>query len=273
MAPTRTIGAPRAGTREDATDPTTIGAHLREARRRNRISIERAAEETRIRADFLMRMESDEFDFLAPAYVRGFLRSYARFLGLEPEPLLAEFDRRFGPPRADTSRIVEIERRAARARPPVRLGSWGAAALIAAVMFAGLAVIGLVAGPDEEPLRRRGGVAQGVAATTPAPPSPTPEPTPSPTPGDFIASSDGITVVIEAARADCWVEVTADGVVVFSQTIPAGSSETFEASEQMSLRLGFPEGIDLIVNGRDLGTPGGPNPITLVLPDDIEELL
>lgn len=220
-----------------------------------------------------MRMESDEFDFLAPAYVRGFLRSYARFLGLDPGPLLAEFDRRFGPPRADTTRIVEIERRAARVRPPVRLGSWGAAALIAAVMIAGLAVIGLVAGPEDEPARRRSGVAEAAPSASAPPPTATPQETPSPTPGDFIAFTEGITVVIEAARADCWVEVTADGVVVFSQTIPAGSSETFEASEQMSLRLGFPEGIDLIVNGNNLGAPGGPNPITLVLPDDIEELL
>ena len=51
------------------------------------MSIERCAEETRIRADFLMRMESDEFDFLAPAYVRGFLKSYAYFLRVKPEPL------------------------------------------------------------------------------------------------------------------------------------------------------------------------------------------
>ncbi|MGH2730893.1 MAG: helix-turn-helix domain-containing protein, partial [Actinomycetota bacterium] len=57
----------------------TMGAYLRAARRRRRVSIERAAEDTRIRAGFLMRMESDEFDFLAPAYVRGFLRSYARY--------------------------------------------------------------------------------------------------------------------------------------------------------------------------------------------------
>ena len=64
-----------------------MGAYLRAARRRRRISIDRAAEDTKIRADFLMRMESDEFDFLAPAYVRSFLKTYARFLRLDPGPL------------------------------------------------------------------------------------------------------------------------------------------------------------------------------------------
>ena len=65
-----------------------MGAYLRAARSRRRVSIDRAAEQTRIRADFLMRMESDEFDFLAPAYVRGFLKTYARFLRVEPERLV-----------------------------------------------------------------------------------------------------------------------------------------------------------------------------------------
>ena len=49
------------------TESRTIGDFLRAARRKRRVSIERAAEETRIRADYLMRMESDEMDFLAPA--------------------------------------------------------------------------------------------------------------------------------------------------------------------------------------------------------------
>src|SRR5919112_2159746 len=88
------------------TEPRTIGDFLRAARRKRRVSIERAAEETRIRADYLMRMESDEFDFLAPAYVRGFLKTYARFLRLNAEPLLEDFDRRFGSGRFETQQII-----------------------------------------------------------------------------------------------------------------------------------------------------------------------
>ncbi len=80
----------------EVTDQATLGAFLRAARRRRRVSIERAADQTRIRSDYIMRMESDEFDFLAPAYVRGFLRTYARFLRVDPTPLLAEFAHTFG---------------------------------------------------------------------------------------------------------------------------------------------------------------------------------
>src|ERR671915_477803 len=87
-----------------------MGAYLRAARRKRRVSIERAADDTRIRADFLMRMESDEFDFLAPAYVRGFLKTYARFLRVDPEPLLQEFDHKYGTGRVNTAQILAHDR-------------------------------------------------------------------------------------------------------------------------------------------------------------------
>ncbi len=133
------------------TDPKTMGAYLRFARRKRRISIERAAEQTRIRPDFLMRMESDEFDFLAPAYVRGFLKTYARFLRVDPGPLLEEFDHRYGG-RIDTSQIVALERHGRRNSPPRRklAGSWTVAAAVAAAFLMILGVVGLVAGDDEE---------------------------------------------------------------------------------------------------------------------------
>src|SRR5688572_31869101 len=87
-----------------------MGDYLRAARRRRRVSIERAAEDTKIQAKFLMQMESDEFDFMAAAYVRGFLRTYARYLRVEPDPLIKEFDRRFGY-RVDTAQIMAAQRR------------------------------------------------------------------------------------------------------------------------------------------------------------------
>ena len=120
------------------TEPATLGAYLRAARRRRRVSIERAADDTRIRADFLMRMESDEFDFLAPAYVRSFLKTYARFLRLEPELILVEeFDRRYGGAKFETAQIAALERRAkARSQGQRKLNSWTTAAVLASLVLA-----------------------------------------------------------------------------------------------------------------------------------------
>src|ERR671915_198311 len=147
----------------------TMGAYLRAARRRRRVSIERAAEDTRIRADFLMRMESDEFDFLAPAYVRGFLRTYARFLHVAPEPLLEEFDRQHGSPRPDTQQIVALERRQKSVpREPRVRNNWAIAASLAAVVLIALAVVGVMANPDEEaPVRDEDQIAQESPSPSP----------------------------------------------------------------------------------------------------------
>lgn len=71
----------------------TIGERLEEARKRKGISIREAAETTKIRGDYLQKFESNSFDVdLPPLYVRGFLRSYARFLELDPDRLVSDFD-------------------------------------------------------------------------------------------------------------------------------------------------------------------------------------
>jgi cytoskeleton protein RodZ len=71
----------------------TIGERLEEARKRKGISIREAAETTKIRGDYLQKFEANSFDVdLPPLYVRGFLRSYARYLELDPDRLVSDFD-------------------------------------------------------------------------------------------------------------------------------------------------------------------------------------
>ena len=71
----------------------TLGERLEEARKRKGISVREAAETTKIRGDYLQKFEANSFDFdLPPLYIRGFLRTYAKFLELDPQRLVAEFD-------------------------------------------------------------------------------------------------------------------------------------------------------------------------------------
>ena len=256
-----------------------MGAYLRAARSRRRVSIDRAAEQTRIRADFLMRMESDEFDFLAPAYVRGFLKNYARFLRVDPEPLLEEFDTRWGGGRFDTGQLVSIDRRNKQTVPRERrhISNWTIAAIAAGLLLVSFAAIGLIVGPEEEDGR------PDVVADLDETPKPTETSTPSPSPvvtptvvatetTSTVAFADGMEVEIIAANSDCWIDVTADGVNVYSGILELGTSEMFSAEEEMSLVLGFPEGVELVLNGQNLGSPGGVDPITVKFPDDLETL-
>ena len=71
----------------------TIGERLEEARKRKGISIREAAETTKIRGDYLQKFEANSFDLdLPPLYIRGFLRAYARYLDLDPERVVNDFN-------------------------------------------------------------------------------------------------------------------------------------------------------------------------------------
>jgi cytoskeletal protein RodZ len=70
-----------------------VGKKLREAREANKWTLEDAANATHIRIHFLKAMEAGHFDALpSKLQIKGFLRSYAGYLGLNPEPLIEAVD-------------------------------------------------------------------------------------------------------------------------------------------------------------------------------------
>jgi cytoskeletal protein RodZ len=74
-----------------------IGQKLEDARNRKGISIREASESTKIRGDFLTSFEAGNFDIKLPeVYLRGFIRVYARFLGIDPESAVADLNLEIG---------------------------------------------------------------------------------------------------------------------------------------------------------------------------------
>lgn len=70
----------------------SIGQTLKAARERKRYTLSYAAAQTRVKLQFLELMERDDFSRMpAPAYAKGFLRMYAEFLGLDPQPLVQQY--------------------------------------------------------------------------------------------------------------------------------------------------------------------------------------
>lgn len=71
----------------------SIGERFEEARKRKGISLREAAEATKIRSDFLGNIEQNKFNFDLPEiYKRGFLKNYARYLKLDPENILTDYN-------------------------------------------------------------------------------------------------------------------------------------------------------------------------------------
>ena len=69
-----------------------LGQILNQARENKDLTLEEVYEKTRINVHFLEALENGDYDaFPSPTHARGFLRNYARFLGLDPEPLLVRY--------------------------------------------------------------------------------------------------------------------------------------------------------------------------------------
>ncbi|WP_324670257.1 helix-turn-helix domain-containing protein [Geochorda subterranea] len=93
-----------------------LGAMLREAREARGLSLQAVSERTRVRAPFLEAIEEGRYEELpGPVYTRGFLKLYARAVGLDPARVLAAWEREApqaarpepvesGPPRRERAR-------------------------------------------------------------------------------------------------------------------------------------------------------------------------
>jgi cytoskeleton protein RodZ len=83
-----------------ASPPSSLGARLCQAREARGIPIEGIAQRLRVRVAVLRAIEEDRLEGLAPIYVRGYVRAYARIVGLGEESVLAAL------PSAETPVVV-----------------------------------------------------------------------------------------------------------------------------------------------------------------------
>ena len=80
-------------TRDEA-DGLPIGEVLKRTRTRRKVDIRTVEERTKIRIKYLRALENEEWEVLpGPAYAKGFLRTYAQFLGLDGDALVDEYRR------------------------------------------------------------------------------------------------------------------------------------------------------------------------------------
>jgi transcriptional regulator with XRE-family HTH domain len=147
-----------------------IGDTLSEARTRRGVDLDEVHAATGIRPRYLRAIEQEDWDALPEEfYARSFIRKYAQFLGVEPEPLVAEYRRqrgtgggRAGAPTTPfagttTSRRAEALRRR-RARQGVYAWLGGIAALIVVVV---VAILLLSGGGEEGAKQASGGTGAG----------------------------------------------------------------------------------------------------------------
>ena len=220
-----------------------IGSSLREARTRRGLALADVERETHIRSRYLTALEEDRFDDLpGPAYAKGFLRTYAEFLGLEGHRFVDEYNSRFAPPEEPAATPPVRIRRPRRV--PARLAL---AIPIAAVL------VGLIAWQS---MRGGGAKPEGRPQATPPPTASTAASTaPPPTVGQSPALA---RLAFVAARGPSWLAVhigSAAGPAVYVRTLEPGQTASF-VSRRLWVRIGAPWNLDATLNGRAVTLPG-----------------
>jgi cytoskeleton protein RodZ len=268
-------------------EPSSVGRTLRDAREAQGMTQEDAAARLRLMHRQIAAMEADEFESLGqPVFARGFVRNYARLLGLKPEMLLAHMEGAPAEPAAVTY-VMPPQPRSWLSSPwlvllllgllvvvavPVALYWWlneGEDELISRVPSAVQvdpvslpvpAQAAEVAAPVAEPAP-----VPPAAADTSAPPA-APEPVPAPAAPAAPANGPAEAAAPEAPPApaangvlhlefggDAWVEIRdASGRMLHRQLNTAGSSVNVPGQPPFDLVIGNAAQARMTYNGRPI---------------------
>ena len=217
-----------------------IGNSLREARVRRGVDFAQAELATKIRGKYLRALEEEQFALLpAQTYVKGFLRTYAEYLGLDGQLYVDEFNSRFvtgaddHEPRTRRSTATRPQRKNRRMETMVVLGALGAVVILTVIVISAWKTSGGNKTPPVSSLHTK---------TTVKRPHVKP-------PLLEVTARRGQTHLIVHRGS-------ATGTVVFDGTISKGDHARAIKGTRLWVQIDTPENLRILVNGRLVRVPG-----------------
>jgi cytoskeleton protein RodZ len=260
-----------------------FGERLKRERELRGVSRNEVCTATRISSRFLEALEHEQWGTLPGGiFNRGFVRAVARFLGLDEDDLLAEYDQAMA--EQDLSNEVPLAPQLpqAPARPRAGRFVWIGAACLVVFLGGGWLVwrsqyknhssIGQATSEGTTPRSSFPGAgrpeetAPGTSAENAAGTASAALATPA---NASAPDSQGLKLKIEAGK-ETSVSVSADGSKVFEGSMIAGQSRTFTAQEAIDISAKDAGALLLELNGQTLaplGPPGQPGNVTLTRND------
>jgi cytoskeleton protein RodZ len=236
----------------------SVGADLARSREERGLSVEDVSSATRIRAGLIRAIEADNFDPCGGAvYARGHIRSIARVVGIDPQPLVAEFDRSHVEepvpvPVPNQPTDPDLAARAERRRP-----NWTAAMVVALLAICALAGYGIYAnGTSKKPASNANDFPTvPTPSVSPTPASPSTVSSPPPSAVALVPPRDAV-VLIRVTGTKTWLEVeTLSHQVLFSAILNHGDARTFRDAHGLNLVIGNAPAVQLVADNQDFGVP------------------
>jgi cytoskeletal protein RodZ len=250
----------------------TVGSQLREARESLGIQLDEAARVTRIGKNYLIAIEGEMFEKLpSAAYVKGFLRVYATFLGLSGDEIVACYDKSLSSRQTQPSNEIsnDWQRPGHKAAVPRTVG-W----LIPICLLSLIAVIAYLIA-DKEEITQKAPIAPGDKPLVVAPPIPVlsvrssaaqrvdaSAAPPETLKNGEVVNAGGVPpsgiILRMKVNQDCWLHITIDETVSQQYELKAGDLIEWKGERVFALDLGNAGGVEAELNGKPLKPFGAP---------------
>lgn len=256
----------------------TLGEELKRLREHKNLSIREVAEATHIGGRFLQAIESDNYSILPGGiFNRGFVRSYARFIGFDEEQALVLYNQQLEAQGGEAPRSMAPSLEGIDEEPA---SPWGSIALIVIILLllsAGVytayrwfkgedatSQIGLTA--TATPSATTTATPESSAAPSATPmesPSPATSPEASPTisptatasPSPALPLTGNLQVKVQIGSEACWLKVWRDAERPADGVLNPGDVREFTASDKLILSFGNVTGVTATLNGRPMKLP------------------
>ncbi len=264
-------GSADQGQLADATAPESLGQTLRTRREQLGIGLDQVERDTFIRSRQLTAIEEDRFDALpGEAYARGFVRTYADYLKLDPETCVQYLNSAHFP----TADVVHSPtrdplprrlRREPRVFDPRESRRWPLIVALVVFLVSGVVALAVILG-NRNPsptAHTQTGNGQGHHSTTP-PANTQPVSNPPPPPPTTTAVQ-GVGLV--TSGGNCWIQVrqgSSTGKLLYQGTVHPGNPLRFGVVP-VWMRLGAPQYVRLKVNGRPIPALTTINPVDVLV--------
>jgi cytoskeletal protein RodZ len=243
--------------------PTSIGAKLRQERLSQGVGVEDISRETRITARYLEAIENEEFEILpGVVFTRNFLRQFALFLKLDPDPLLAELP-------AQEEQTAPMPDPPARHLSSYQLSSYQREHQIRSLLSPALWIV-LIAATGEAWYHINHSAP--TQAANPAPPalkqrqqqSSVPATPPAAARVEPIEAQEHPVQVVLMAHEPVWVQTNVDDKPSFTGTLKPDETREIAADEQVKIVVGNAGGLTIALNGKTVGPLGTTGQVRVV---------
>lgn len=219
-----------------------VGQMLRCRRKERGITLKDIEGALSIRVKYLEALENGDYSIIpGEVYVKGFLRNYAGFLGLNAEEMIKLYKEESQPPVVPAEGEKEKQESASELKPRKGSGRSFGLGTVASLLVAAIGAFFLYTSLTNK-------VPPETAEVPPAGKTPAPAaPSAPPAQNTVIPAAQGITLAVKAT-ADCWVMVVTDGTENFEGLLHSGDTKTWQAKNKVEITVGNAGGIQIIYN-------------------------